>query len=312
VVALAIRATVCDTFYAGTREGVILVSKTPPKKAEANGAHRRAELADFLRTRREGLKPEDVGLPNGGRRRTPGLRREEVAQLAGVGTTWYTWLEQGRDVRASESVLEAISGALELTGAEQTYLIELGRGDEVTAEAPPKECISPTLRRLVENLDSAPAYVIGRRWDYLAWNRATEVVIGDPMRLPEGRRNMIWAIFMDPTRRQLFTDWEDSARNAVARFRADNAEHVGDPAFDELTTELRERSPEFREWWSRHEVVRSGEGRKVLRHPVAGKMCFEHAVFRREEATDQRLILYSPLAAADTPAKMARLLGVEA
>src|SRR5437867_2813016 len=125
---LAVRSTVCDHFNPGTREGFILVSAAPPK---SNGAPRRAELADFLRTRREAIHPEEVGLPGGGRRRTPGLRREEVAQLAGVGTTWYTWLEQGRDVRASASVLEAIAGALELTPAERAHLILLGRGEQV-------------------------------------------------------------------------------------------------------------------------------------------------------------------------------------
>jgi transcriptional regulator with XRE-family HTH domain len=327
-VPVAICPTVCDYVYAGTREGVILVSRTPFKPAargataadrtpaaaakrgvgiDPNRGLRRAELADFLRTRREAIRPEDVGLPNGGRRRTPGLRREEVAQLAGVGTTWYTWLEQGRNVRASLSVLEAIGRALELTAAERTYLIELGRGDGAPAEAPPKECVSPTLRRLVENLD-APAFVLGRRWDYLAWNRAYTVLFGDPLDLPEGRRNLIWALLTDPALRTLLSGWEDSVRNAVARFRADSATHVGDPCFEELIADLRQRSPEFREFWSRHEVVRSGEGRKILRHPAAGSLYFEHAVFKREEATDQRLILYSPLPKGETPAKLAKLL----
>jgi transcriptional regulator with XRE-family HTH domain len=149
---------VCNDVDPGTREGFILVSKAPPKKASkangngstalanGDGAPRRAELADFLRNRREALHPEDVGLPAGGRRRTPGLRREEVAQLAGVGTTWYTWLEQGRDVRASASVLEAIAGALELTAAERSHLILLGRGEEVPVGRAPKEELHPTIR----------------------------------------------------------------------------------------------------------------------------------------------------------------------
>src|SRR6185312_15156773 len=141
-------------------------------RENGNGERRRAELADFLRRRRESIRPEDVGLPSGGRRRTPGLRREEVAQLAGVGTTWYTWLEQGRDVRASFDVLEAIAKALRLTGAERNHLILLGRGEEAPACKPPAERVSPTLRRLVESLGANPAMVLGRRWDYLAWNRA--------------------------------------------------------------------------------------------------------------------------------------------
>src|SRR5262249_53698011 len=157
---LVIRDSVCDDIDPGTREGFILVSKAPPKSAtnssggtNGEGAPQRAELADFLRNRREAIRPEDVGLPGGGRRRTPGLRREEVAQLAGVGTTWYTWLEQGRDVRASASVLEAISRALELTPAEHAHVMLLGRGEEIVPTRAPKESVNPTIRRLVENLD---------------------------------------------------------------------------------------------------------------------------------------------------------------
>ena len=295
----------CDHFYPGTREGFILVLQAPPID---RSEQQRAELADFLRTRRNAITPDQVGLPNGGRRRTPGLRREEVAQLAGVGTTWYTWLEQGRDIRASASVLDALAGALRLTPPERAHLFLLGRGEEVGPPDTPAEKVTDEVRRLIEHLGSSPALVIGRRWDYLAWNRALAVLIGDPADLPAGRRNHIWATFMDPDRRRLFTDWDVAARNAVARFRADSAQHIGDPAFDELIAELRETSPEFADWWRRHEVARSGAGRKVLRHPEVGKMVFEHAVFKLEETPEQRLVLYTPLAVADTEAKMNRLL----
>src|SRR5215212_634763 len=220
--------------YGGTREDVILVSKAPPKSSAngaraGNGARRRDELADFLRQRRASLQPQDVGLAGGGRRRTPGLRREEVAQLARVGTTWYTWLEQGRDVRASQQVLPALADALQM-------------------------------------------------------NAAVSAVFCDPTKYPEGRRNQLWSIFMDPVRRARSTDWENSARNALARFRADNARHLGDPDFEELIDDLREGSEEFRCWWKRHEVARSGTGRKALRHPELGKLWFEHSVFKLEES----------------------------
>jgi len=276
---------------------------------DGNDGARRRELADFLRTRREQLKPEEVGLPGGGRRRTPGLRREELAALAGVGTTWYTWLEQGRQVRPSLSVLEALADALALTPAERAHLIMLGRGEEMPLPEPPREQLNPTIERLVENLDSSAACILGRRWDYLAWNRAFAVVFGDPAAWPEGRRNAIWAIFNDPARRRLLrTDWEVGARTAVARFRADCARHVGDPDFEELIAAMHDSSAEFARWWKRHEVIRSGVGRKVLCHPRAGRMHFEHAVFRLEESPEQRLALYTPLPSANTPAKIARLL----
>ncbi len=310
----------CDDVDPGTREGVILVSKALPKQASktngsdsaalanGDGAPRRAELADFLRNRREAIRPEDVGLPGGGRRRTPGLRREEVAQLAGVGTTWYTWLEQGRDVRASASVLEAISGALELTPAEHAHLMLLGRGEEVTPGRAPKEIVNPTVKLLVESLGDGPSCLTGRRFDFLAWNRAHAVVFGDPAAMPDGRRNLLWSLFTDPARRKLHPDWEDGARRIVARFRGEAARHVGDPDFDDLISALQDRSPEFREWWDLHEVATSGVGRKILRHPTAGKLVFEHAVFRPQETPEQRLVLYSASPQANTPEKLAKLL----
>ena len=310
--AVVMDAAVCDHRDAGTREGFILVSQAPVTDAASvpatDGAARRAELADFLRTRREALQPHEVGLPGGGRRRTPGLRREEVALLAGVGTTWYTWLEQGRDVRASAAVLEAVARALRMTPAERAHLMLLGRGEQVAPERCPPETLQATIRRLLDSLGPHPACVLGRRWDLLAWNRAYAVVFGDPAELPDGRRNLIWSVFMDPARRVLHTDWNSGARNAVARFRADSARHVGDADFDALIDALREASPEFRAWWELHEVARSGAGRKRLAHPVAGELVFEHAVFKLEEAPEQRLALYSPLPTAGTPEKLARLL----
>jgi transcriptional regulator with XRE-family HTH domain len=309
--------------YGGTREGLILVSKAPPKQpasptrtTSANGAgtasrkadSRRAELADFLRQRRASLQPDAVGLPGGGRRRTPGLRREEVAQLAGVGTTWYTWLEQGRDVRASLEVLEAIAAALRLTPAERTHLFLLGRGEQPPPSRPPAERVEATTRRLIEHLGGNPAFILGRRWDYLAWNAAAVAILGDFGSVPKPERNHVWLTFMDPARRELFTDWEHSVRLMVARFRADSAHHVGDPSFEELISALNRGSPEFAKLWKRHEVAGTGAGRKEVNHPIAGRMVFEHAVFHPAESPEQRLALYSPLPDEDTPAKLARLL----
>jgi transcriptional regulator with XRE-family HTH domain len=298
----------------GTREEVILVVEVPPSAAQngngsGNGERRREEFADFLRKRRASLQPEDVGLANGGRRRTPGLRREEVALLAGVGTTWYTWLEQGRDVRASLEVLEALARALRLTPAERAHLILLGRGEEPPPVELPQERVSPALRRLIENLGPNPAFILGRRWDYLAWNAATTALFGDLGSLPRAARNHVWLTFMDPARREMFTDWERSYPLMVAKFRADSARHLGEPAFEELIQALRRSSPEFCKAWKRHEVAHGGGGRKELRHPEEGLLVFEHAVFHPSEAAELRLILYSPLPEHDTPAKLTRLLG---
>jgi transcriptional regulator with XRE-family HTH domain len=279
------------------------VGLAPPPSQE-----RRSELTDFLRNRRAQVTPQDVGLPANGRRRTPGLRREEVAQLAGVGATWYTWLEQGRDVRASQSVLDAVAEALRMNAAERSHLMLLGRGEEASAPRSRCEQLNPTIRRLVENVGDTPACILGQRWDYLAWNRAFELVCCDPLKYAEDRRNHLWSILTDPTRRRRITDWEASARSALARFRADNARHLGDPDFQELIDALRDASPEFRAWWPLHEVARSGIGTKEFKHETVGKLFFEHAIFKLEETPDQRLVLYSPLPRCDTPAKLAQLL----
>ncbi|HTW41444.1 MAG TPA: helix-turn-helix transcriptional regulator [Solirubrobacteraceae bacterium] len=301
---------------------VSVVEDIPPAQAHAqgnvrggavrerarSGARRRAELAHFLRSRRASLQPEDVGLQGGGRRRTPGLRREEVAQLAGVGATWYTWLEQGRDVRASLDVLEALARALRMDRAERTHLVLLGRGEEPPPCKGPAERVSPSLRRLIENLGPNPAYILGRRWDYLAWNDAAVVLLGELGRIPRARRNHAWLTFTDPARREMFTDWERSARLLVAKFRADSARHIGDREFESLIAALRSSSREFARAWERHEVSSSSEGRKDLRHPAAGMLSFSHAVFHPSEAAEQRLVLYTPLPDNDTPAKLAALL----
>jgi transcriptional regulator with XRE-family HTH domain len=293
----------CDTTYPGTREGLILVLETPL----SDDTLRRQELADFLKTRRDALQPEDVGLPGGGRRRTPGLRREEVALLAGVGTTWYTWLEQARDVRASREVLDALATALHLGDAEREHLVHLGRGSGARPAAP-VETVAPAVRRLVESLEGTLAYVLGCRWDYLAWNDALSAVFGDPGEMPEGRRNHLWRLFTTPGPRQLSPNWEKSARLAVARFRNDYAPHLGDPWFEELIADLQETSPEFRAWWKEHKVKGHSDGRKCIVHPVEGQMKFEHASFRHNESAEQRLVLYSPVEADDTLAKVDRLV----
>jgi transcriptional regulator with XRE-family HTH domain len=236
------------------------------------------------------------------------LRREEVASLAGVGTTWYTWLEQGRDVRASLGVFEALARALKLTPAERAHLVTLGRGEQAPPPPPEREHVSPTLRRLIANLGASPAYLLGRRWDLLVWNDAYVAVFGDPLQFPPGKRNHVWLTFMDPGRREMLPDWEQGARRLLARFRADYASHVGDPTFEKLVDALNEGSTDFRRWWPRHEVLGSGEGRKTIVHRTEGRLIFEHAMFRHGENPEQRLLLYTPLPDEDTPAKLERLL----
>jgi MmyB-like transcription regulator ligand binding domain len=172
----------------------------------------------------------------------------------------------------------------------------------------PPERVSPALRRLIEHLGPNPASIVGRRWDYLAWNRATRALFGDLGGLPRAARNHVWLTFMDPARCEMFTDWERSYPLMVAKFRADSARHLGEPAFEELIQALRRSSPEFCRAWGRHEVAHGGGGRKELKHPEVGLLAFAHAVLHPSEAGVLRLILYSPLPDQDTPSKLGRLL----
>lgn len=275
--------------------------------ANGHDEQRRGELGAFLRNRRARLAPTDVGLAAGQRRRTPGLRREEVAQLAGVSPTWYTWLEQARNVRPSAQVADSLAQALRLDSAERAHLFQLARG-EIVAPERSVEDVSPAVRRLVAHLGPNPAWITGRRGDLLAWNRAAMAVFGDYSGLAEGRRNLVWLVFTDPHLRTLLIDWEQSARHLLAQLRAASARAPGDPSFRALIDELRQVSPEFRRWWQRHDVTGLAEGRKELDHPTMGRMVFEHADFQAAEAPELRLVLYSPHPEADTPAKLKRLM----
>jgi transcriptional regulator with XRE-family HTH domain len=271
-------------------------------------AARRHEFGAFLRSRRARLRPNEVGLNEGVRRRTPGLRREEVAQLAGVGTTWYTWLEQGRDVQASSEVLRALADALRLDRAERRYLFELtGRQPaEVSSAANPD--VAPPLQRMLDALTDQPAYILSRRWDVLCWNRASRVVFGDYSRLMGDERNSIHMLFGNPDHCRLLVDWHDLAPVALAMFRAENAGAAGDPDYERLVETLMARSPEFRYFWKRHDVSRYIPINKRIRHPAAGRMVFEYNSFTADDRSGAKLVVYTPLREEGTQEKLRELL----
>ena len=270
--------------------------------------HRRQELADFLRTRRASLTPEEVGLPKGSRRKTPGLRRAEVAQLVGVSVDWYTWLEQGRPITPSTQVLERLVQTLRLDAHERTHLFLLAQQQSPPALVLEPEIVSPALQHFLEQFGPRPAFVSGRRWDILAWNDAGCAVFDD-YRLRTGReRNTIWGLFTNPLARQIVVDWEADARELLAQFRSSCARHPDDPQLAELIHDLMRASPEFRAWWPDHEVRSGQEGRKALNHPQVGSLVFERLTFQVFDTPDLKVIVYTPLEEADTPRKVAHLL----
>lgn len=253
----------------------------------------REELADLLRSRRDRLKPEDMGLPIGARRRTPGLRREEVAFLANVSTTYYTFLEQGRDVRPSRQVLDALAGALRLSSTEREHLHRLAHGSPPVNENLEPEALAPGVGVLVAHLDPHPAYVTGRRWDVLAANRSARALFVDWPTLPREERNMLWWMFTDPRAREVFVEWEKEAAAQLARFRDAASRRGDDPEFVDLIERLHRASPEVREWWPRHEVVPLGGGAKRLRHPALGEFALRHVVLQVADHPDQKLVTFS-------------------
>jgi transcriptional regulator with XRE-family HTH domain len=269
---------------------------------------RRRQSGAFLRSRRERLMPSDVGLPDGFRRRTPGLRREEVALLAGVGATWYTWLEQGRDVQPSAEVLSALADALRLDAAERRHLYILNDRPPPEPKPTGPERVEQPLLRMLDSLTGQPAYVLGRRWDVLAWNRAAELLFGDYGKLEGDQRNIMHILFANKAHRKLLVDWNEVASTALAMFRADSARYAGDTDFERLIKNLMSVSGEFRELWSRQDVLRSLSSHKRIKHPLAGRMTFEYTSFEVTGQTDMKLVVYTPLDSDCTVEKLGALL----
>lgn len=254
------------------------------------------ELGDLLRSRRERLQPAEVGLPAGGRRRTPGLRREEVASLAAISPTYYTYLEQGRQVCPSHQVLDALSRVLRLDPSEREHLFELARGGARSGRIRTPEVLAPEVALVVDQLDPCPTYVTGRRWDILTSNRAARVLWTDWLVMAPEDRNMLWWTFTDPAARTLLVDWEAEAATLLARFRIAAARHPGDPAFAELVDRLHRASAEVRAWWPRHDVAPLGSGTKRLRHPRLGDLQLNFVTLQVADDPEQKVVTFAATA----------------
>ncbi|SJZ92825.1 Helix-turn-helix domain-containing protein [Enhydrobacter aerosaccus] len=262
-------------------------------------------LGTFLKDRRAKLDPAALGFSST-RRRTPGLRREEVAQRANVSTTWYTWLEQGRGGAPSAAVLDRIARALMLTDVEREHLFLLGLGRPPEVHYQAVEGVTPRLQRVLDALELSPAMVRTATWDIVAWNRAAAAVLTDYGRLAAAQRNVLRLIFLDPHARAAQPDWQSVARFVVAAFRADAARAGAASAVKALVEELCRLSPEFDALWRENDVTTHGEGTKHIRHPVAGLIGLEYSAFAVDGRPDLSLVIYNPATAAD--AERIRLL----
>jgi transcriptional regulator with XRE-family HTH domain len=233
---------------------------------------RRTELGDFLKARRARVSPEDFGMPAGGRRRTPGLRREELAQLAGVGVTWYTWLEQGRPINASGQVLDAVAGTLRLSSIEREHLYRLA---EATPARPPSTSLcanEQVFAEILGALDPLPAVITNTRFDIVRTNAAYSDLFHDWHALPCIHKNLLWCVITEPASRQQLLNYDTEVPYLVGRLRSAYGEHVGDPDWETDLDRLQKASPEFAQLWARHEVAACSPRPRHILHPVAGEL----------------------------------------
>ncbi|MFF4342212.1 helix-turn-helix transcriptional regulator [Kitasatospora sp. NPDC001540] len=255
--------------------------------------NRRADLGAFLRSRRARIRPEDAGLRGfGERRRVPGLRREELAQLAGVSADYYTRFEQGRAENVSDAIVDAVARALRLDPVETGHLHRLVRATDGPLPTPVQR-VRPGLRRLMDSMPHTPAYVVGRRTDVLAWNAPMAAMMVDFAALPAERLNKAWLVFCHEELRSRFVDWEAKARDIVAYLRLDLGRHPGDPAYPALVAELSERSGEFRRLWEQQELREKTHGTYHLRHPAVGEFTVAYESLTLPGDPDQTLVTYT-------------------
>ncbi|GAB3556561.1 transcriptional regulator with XRE-family HTH domain [Actinopolyspora lacussalsi] len=254
---------------------------------------RRGELGDFLKARRAELAPHQVGLPDTGAvRRVPGLRREEVAQLAAISTDYYTRLEQGR-IPASASVLGSLASVLRLDDDQRDYLSELAGKEAARPRRRTRQRVRPSLRRVLDDLRFTPAFVLGRSMDILAWNPLAAALVTDFGQLPANHRNYVRLLFTDSAMRRLYADWETVAHTSVALLRREAARYPDDARLVELVGELSVRDTEFRRWWAAHHVASQRIGTKTLHHPVVGDLDLDWDTLTCATDPDQQLVTWT-------------------
>jgi transcriptional regulator with XRE-family HTH domain len=263
-------------------------------------------LGTYLKDRRAKLDPAALGFA-AGRRRTPGLRREEVAQRANISSTWYTWLEQGRGGAPSADVLDRIARALMLTDVEREHIFLLGLGRPPEVRYQRSDGVTPRLQHVLDALQPCPALIRTATWDIVAWNRAATVMLTDYAALPPNQRNVLRFIFLDPRVRAAQQNWESVARFVVGAFRVDAARAGAAEAVKPPVDELCRLSPEFRAMWHDNEVRSHGEAVKHMRHPVAGPIAFEYSAFAVDGRPDLAMVVYNPATAADAARIMSLL-----
>ncbi|MCT1902964.1 helix-turn-helix transcriptional regulator [Oceanobacillus sp. FSL W8-0428] len=275
------------------------------------------ELSNFLKSKRAKLHPQMVGLPAGTRRRTPGLRREEVAQIAGVSTTWYTWLEQGRDIKVSGSVLDAVSNALRLNKDEKQYLYALASGERAvenssTINEAEKSLMTPSLNRILQELRHCPTIISDKYCRIVGWNKAAAMVFIDFEKIPEEDRNIIFLLFSRKEFKSLAVNWEHFVKGYLSIFRSYYGQYVADEWYKQFIEKMEQQFPEFKKLWDEEEVSSAPDVLIEFRHAKAGKMLFNLTSLQVQGTSDLRCSVYTPVMDTDTELKLRNLLNKSA
>ena len=269
---------------------------------------RRKELGLFLRARRDQALRADYGLPPIGRSRERGLRREEVAFLSGVSVTWYTWLEQGRDISPSRQVLEAVSRALHLSSTGLGYVLSLGGYASAAPAGPAADKAPPHIQRLMDALDPNPSFALFPDWRVAGWNRAYAALYPNIDTVAPADRNLLWLVFTDPYVRNLLPDWETTSKRFLAEFRAETGQRLGDPDIQYQVERLKEASPEFRQGWDLYDILGFESRERLFHHPAVGVLQLEHHQVSPSDRPDLHIVVYTPAPGSDAAAQMQSLM----
>ncbi|WP_378955074.1 helix-turn-helix transcriptional regulator [Pelosinus sp. sgz500959] len=269
------------------------------------------ELGDFLKSRRAKILPSQVGLPEGMRRRTPGLRREEVALLSGIGLTWYTWIEQGRPIQISSQILESLAKALLLDKHETRHLYTLAQHTPPVDFPICNDTVNTMLQHVLDNLEFSPAIILDVRFNVIAWNRATAKILFDYSKINVSKRNLLRIMFTNEEYKRTIADWEFAAQGMIACFRTFHAKFVGNPWIEDFINELRNESKEFALWWSMHDVNKDEEIVKIINHPVLGQLNFEFTSYAIISDANLKLSIFTAIPGSDTEAKIKQFLSSE-
>lgn len=273
-----------------------------------NPKQRYKELGDFLKTRRAKILPSQVGLPEGTRRRTPGLRREEVSILSGIGLTWYTWMEQGRPIAISSQVLESLARTLMLDKQETIHLYTLAQITPPTSYPLNYDTVNPMLQYVLDDLEFSPANILDSRWNVIAWNRAAAKIMFDYSKINVSKRNLLRIMFTNEEFRKIFTDWKSAAQRMIAGFRKDYGKFVGDPWIENFVDELRSESAEFNSWWPMHNVHTEEEIFKTINHSILGQLKFKNTSYLVLPDNNLKLTIHTALPGSDTKEKIKQFL----